>query len=138
MIKQAAFITEDIFNSREYILHMPVDSTAFHMRSKMWIENEQGKVVFGLGRYRILDSIQRLGSLNAAAQELKMSYRAIWGRITATEDRIGKPLLVRGSRGSSLTPLAESLLKQFRRMRTIVEAEADEVFKDLMAAYLDG
>jgi molybdate transport system regulatory protein len=78
-----------------------------------------------------------LGSLNAAAQELKMSYRAIWGRITATEERLGKPLLIRDSRGSSLTPLAESLLKRFRRMRTIVEAEADEVFEDLMAAYLD-
>ena len=116
---------------------MSVDSTAFHMRSKMWIENEQGRVVFGLGRYRILDAIQRLGSLNAAAQEMKMSYRAIWGRITATEERLGKPLLIRGSRGSSLTPLAESLLKQFRRMRTIVESEADEVFEDLMAAYLD-
>jgi len=116
---------------------MPADSTAFHIRSKIWIEDEQKKVVFGLGRYRILDAIQRLGSLNAAARELKMSYRAIWGRITATEDRIGKPLLIRGSRGSSLTPLAESLLKQFRRMRTIVEAEADEVFEDLMVNYLD-
>ena len=116
---------------------MSLDSHAFHMRSKMWIENEQGKVVFGLGRYRILDAIQRLGSLNAAAQELKMSYRAIWGRITATEERLGKPLLIRGSRGSSLTPLAESLLKRFRRMRAIVEAEADEVFEDLMSAYLD-
>ena len=92
-------------------------------------EDGQGKVVFGLGRYP--------GSLNAASQELKMSYRAIWGLITATEERIEKPLLIRGSRGSSLTPLAESLLKRFRRMRTIVEAEADEVFEDLMAAYLD-
>ena len=116
---------------------MPIDSAAFHMRSKMWIENEQGKVVFGLGRYRILDAIQRLGSLNAAAKELKMSYRAIWGRITATETRIGKPLLIRDSKGSQLTPLAKSLLKQFRRMQTIVETEADEVFEDLMAAYLD-
>lgn len=67
---------------------MPADSNAFHMRSKMWIENGHGKVVFGLGRYHILDAIQRLGSLNAAAQELKMSYRAVWGRITATEDRL--------------------------------------------------
>ncbi|RLC31395.1 MAG: ModE family transcriptional regulator [Deltaproteobacteria bacterium] len=116
---------------------MPVDNTAFHIRSKIWIENKQEKVVFGLGRYRILDAIQRLGSLNAAALELKMSYRAIWGRITATEDRLGKPLLIRDSRGSRLTPLGESLLKQFRRMRTIVEAEADEVFEDLMAGYLD-
>ena len=117
---------------------MTEDSITFYMRSKIWIEDQNGKVVFGLGRYRILDAVERLGSLQAAAKELKMSYRAIWGRITATEKRIGKPLLIKDSQGSQLTPLAEALLKQFRRIRVIVESEANDAFDDLMAAHLDG
>ncbi len=117
---------------------MTEDSITFYMRSKIWIEDQNGKVVFGLGRYRILDAVERLGSLQAAAKELKMSYRAIWGRITATEKRIGKPLLIKDSQGSRLTPLAEALLKQFRRIRVIVESEANDAFDDLMAAHLDG
>ncbi|MFZ0132218.1 MAG: LysR family transcriptional regulator [Desulfobacterales bacterium] len=109
----------------------------FRIRSKIWVEDTDGKVVFGLGRYRILEAVQRLGSLQAAAQELKMSYRAIWGRISATEKRLGQPLLIRKPKGSRLTPLGETLLKQFQRLQKIVETESDDVFRDLMAAYLD-
>ena len=90
-------------------------------------------MVFGLGRLRILESVERLGSLQAAAKELKMSYRAIWSRIKASEARMGKPLLARDNRGSTLTPLAKSLVKQFRRLQAIVEKESDEVYDSLMA-----
>jgi molybdate transport system regulatory protein len=110
----------------------------FHIRSKIWVEDANGKVVFGLGRYRILEAVQRLGSLQAAAKELKISYRAIWARISATEKRLGKALLIREPQGSRLTPLGETLLKQFKRISQIVEAESNDVYAELMAAYLDG
>jgi molybdate transport system regulatory protein len=58
---------------------MATKESPFHIRSKIWAEEANGKVVLGLGRCRILEALQRLGSLQAAAQELKMSYRAIWG-----------------------------------------------------------
>jgi molybdate transport system regulatory protein len=117
---------------------MKGEESPFRIRSKIWVEDANGKVVFGLGRYRILEAVQRLGSLQAAAQELKMSYRAIWARISATEERLGKPLLIREPKGSRLTPLGETLLKQFQRLLRLVEAESDDVYGDLMAAYLDG
>lgn len=109
----------------------------FHIKSKIWVQDSNGKVVFGLGRYRILEAVQRLGSLQAAAQELKMSYRAIWARISATEQRLGKPLLIRAPQGSRLTPLGETLMKQFHRLLRIVETESNDVYKDLLAAYLE-
>jgi molybdate transport system regulatory protein len=112
--------------------------STFRIRSKIWVEDVNGKVVFGLGRYRILEAVKRLGSLQAAALELKMSYRAIWGRVSATEKRLGKPLLIREPQGSRLTPLGETLLKQFQRLLKIVETESDTVYNDLIAAYLEG
>ncbi len=117
---------------------MAGEASPFRIRSKIWVEDAGGKVVFGLGRYRILEAVQRLGSLQAAAHELKMSYRAIWARVRATEERLGKPLLIREPQGSKLTPLGERLLKQFQRLLKIVETESDAVYNDLMAAYLDG
>jgi len=96
----------------------------------------EGNVVFGLGRYRILNIIRRLGSMHAAATRLKMSYRAVWMRIRKSEERIGKPLVVREGKGSKLTPFAENLMKQFKRLHTIVEAESDEVYKSLMSDHL--
>jgi len=112
----------------------PVD---FVIRSKLWIEDKNGKVVFGLGRYRILDAIRRLGSLQAAAAELKMSYRAVWMRIRASEIRMGRQLVVREGRGSRLTPYAENLMKQFKRLQMIVLSESDEVYENLMADHLE-
>ncbi len=110
-----------------------MQNSTFKIRSKVWVEDAQGQVVFGLGRFRILESVDRLGSLQAAAKELKMSYRAIWSRIRASEKRVGKPLLISDNRGSRMTPFAESLVKQFRRLQTIVEKESDEVYDSLMA-----
>jgi len=108
----------------------------FSVRSKIWIEDSKGKVIFGLGRYRILEAIRRLGSMNAAAKELRMSYRAVWMRIRSSEKRIGKILIVREGKGSRLTPFAENLMKQYRRLQSVVQAETDEVYESLITDHL--
>jgi molybdate transport system regulatory protein len=110
-----------------------MDPAPFVCRTKIWIEDQKGEVVFGLGRYRILETVQRTGSLNAAAKELKMSYRAIWMRIRASEERLGKALVVRQANGSRLTPFAERLMVQFRQLLTRVERQSDQFYENLMA-----
>jgi len=104
------------------------------IRSKIWIEDNSGKVVFGLGRFKIFEAIQRSGSIQAAAKELKMSYRAVWGRIKATEERIGQQMLIRNvgglsGGGSSLTPFAQMLVEQFRRLHKDVLLQSDTLFE---------
>lgn len=118
-----------------------MDSHHFFPRSKIWIEDSKGNVVFGLGRYRILKTIKRTGSLNAAAKELKMGYRAIWARIHATEERLGQPLLVKkaggpSGGGSELTPLAEELILRFERIRQSVEDKTDLLFEEDLGGQL--
>ena len=105
----------------------------FLIRSKIWIADQEEHIVFGLGRYRILEAVHRLGSLQAAAQELKMSYRAVWCRVKATEERLDRDLLVRSNSGSTLTPFALKLLKQFHRLQAVIETESDAIFQELMA-----
>ncbi|UCF93367.1 MAG: LysR family transcriptional regulator [Desulfobacterales bacterium] len=112
------------------------EKAVFAIRSKIWIEDMEGKVVFGLGRYRMLKMIDRLGSMHAAAKESQMSYRAVWMRIRTSEERIGRPLVVREGKGSKLTPFADKLIKQFNRLHTLVAAESDEVYHSLMADHL--
>jgi len=112
------------------------EKTAFAIRSKIWIEDMEGNVVFGLGRYRMLEMIGRLGSMHAVAIQLQMSYRAVWMRIRTSEERIGKQLVVREGKGSKLTTFAENLMKQFKRLHAIVEAESDDVYNSLMSDHL--
>ncbi|MCG6893698.1 MAG: LysR family transcriptional regulator [Desulfobacteraceae bacterium] len=117
---------------------MPEPKRPFVVRSKLWVEDADGGVVFGLGRYRILEAIDRCGSLQAAAKDLKMSYRAVWMRVRVSERRIGRQLVVREGKGSRLTDFAEDLMKQFRRLQSVVEAESDEVFDTLFSGRLEG
>ncbi|MFA7453841.1 MAG: LysR family transcriptional regulator [Desulfobulbaceae bacterium] len=116
---------------------MPAAKKHFVIRSKIWIEDDDGKVVFGDGRYRILEVVDRLQSLQAAALELKMSYRAVWGRIRASEKRLGKPLVTREGKGSKLTPFAEKLMVQYRRLQETIREESDAIYDSLISDYLD-
>ncbi len=108
------------------------------IKSKIWIEDENEQVVFGAGRLYILEAVSRNGSIHAAAQELKMSYRAVWGKIRATEKRLGQPLLSRqtgGSQGggSQLTPFAHELAERFTKLQLVIRNSADELFRDMFA-----
>jgi molybdate transport system regulatory protein len=113
----------------------------YQLRTKIWIADQSDKVIFGMGRVKILEAIEQHGSLNGAAKALKMSYRALWGRIKATEERLGKQLIVRttgGNRGggSALTPYAKDLVSTFREFRRQVLDEADARFDQLLLAKL--
>lgn len=112
----------------------------FFIRSKVWIEDESGKAIFGLGRLKMLEAIQRHGSIQAATEELKMSYRAIWGKLNATEKRLGKQLLIRNiggkaGGGSQLTPFAKTLINEFRQIHKDIIHESDELFKKIRKNY---
>ncbi len=106
------------------------------VKSKIWIEDDTGQVVFGAGRLYILQSVMKTGSIHAAAQELHMSYRAVWGKLRATEKRLGQPLLDRKTGGpqgggSQLTPFAKEILERFEKLQTLTRDSADELFRDL-------
>jgi len=110
-------------------------------KSKIWIEDTDGNVVFGTGRLRILSAIKKHGSINSAAKSLKMGYRAVWARITATENRLGKKLLIRKSGGASgggsqLTPLAETMLAQYESVQKDIEKITDKKFREALADHI--
>ena len=104
----------------------------FAVRSKIWIEDEEGKVALGLGRFKMLEAVDRLGSMNLAAAELSMSYRSVWCRIRESEERIGRKLLISKGKGSTLTPFARELMKKFTDLNAALKEDADEMFGDLL------
>ncbi|BBO90644.1 winged helix-turn-helix domain-containing protein [Desulfosarcina ovata] len=105
-----------------------------YVKSKVWLVDKEGRIIFGLGRMRILKAIDKCGSLNSAAKELKMSYRAVWGKIKVTEEALGKPLLVKNQGGSAgggstLTPYAYTLMNRYLELSRIVDTQADDLFE---------
>lgn len=106
------------------------------VHTKVWVEDETGELIFGAGRLRILEAVERSGSIVGAAKELGMSYSAVWGKIHATEQRLGRPILekkIGGPRGggSVLTPFAKELLERFRTLEDRTQQAAEAIFEDV-------
>jgi molybdate transport system regulatory protein len=113
----------------------------YGLRTKIWVVDPSGNVLFGMGRVKILEAIDRGGSINAAAKALKMSYRAVWGRLKATEERLGRELVVRttggaSGGGSSLTPYARELIEEYKAFRRKVIEDADARFARMLLSKL--
>jgi molybdate transport system regulatory protein len=89
-----------------------------HFTYKIWIE-VGGKAVFGIGIYQLLMLVRQTGSLNKAAEVLKMSYRAAWGKVRNYETRLGIRLLEKGRHGRTgahLTHEGEEIVDQFHKV----------------------
>jgi molybdate transport system regulatory protein len=107
-------------------------------RIKVWIE-VGGRPAFGDGKLRWLQRIDETGSLRAAAQALAMSYRGLWGRLRAAEQRLGFRLIVRrtggaGGGGVELTEEGRELVALYRRFRRGLDAWVVERFQAHLAS----
>ena len=85
-------------------------------RLHLWLETGDG-MLLGLGRIQLLELVEELGSLNKAASAMGMSYRAAWGRLKASEERLGIKLVESdgAKKGLRLTAEARELLEQYEQ-----------------------
>ncbi|MCF6158568.1 MAG: LysR family transcriptional regulator [wastewater metagenome] len=103
------------------------------VKYKIWLEKNNG-VAFAEGRKLLLEAVDRLGSLNAAAKELGMSYRAAWGKIKATEKALGIKLLEvttggKGGGGAILTAEAKELLSKYEKYKQKISLYLEKELK---------
>jgi molybdate transport system regulatory protein len=108
------------------------------IKYKIWLEKD-GKVVFGHGREELFQAIDECRSLNAAAKKLNMSYRAAWGRLRASEERLGVKLVESDTakKGMTLTPAAKVLLDKFRQLEKDADVYLRKTSREL-AALIEG
>ncbi|KFN39841.1 MAG: ModE family transcriptional regulator [Sulfuricurvum sp. MLSB] len=90
---------------------------------RFWLTKE-GQSFLGAGRIELLERIDKTGSINAAAKEMKMSYKAAWERINGMNALADQPLIERltggrGGGGTKLTPYAHELIATYRRLNEL-------------------
>jgi molybdate transport system regulatory protein len=107
---------------------------------KTWVESK-GNVVFGEGRRQLLEWVDSTGSLNQAAKEMKMSYRAAWGKIRDTEKRLGYKLLETttggpSGGGSKLTQKGRALVDAYAEFGKKMRTTADATFEQMIAPFM--
>jgi len=76
----------------------------------------------GISDLQVLEAIDRLGSLAAAARQLQITQPAVSARVAALERRTSLKLVSRTTQGSSLTSAGQALLRSGRHILTAVEA----------------
>jgi len=100
---------------------------------KLSVLNDQGLPFMGRGPVRLLQGIERLGSINQAAKEMNMSYVKALKMIKTIEACLdGKILITKiGGKehgGAELTPLAKKCIELFTAYETEVANFAQERF----------
>jgi molybdate transport system regulatory protein len=94
---------------------------ALRVRSKCWVEQD-GELVLSDWRIDLLQAVDELGSLSAAAERFEVAYRVAWGKIREIEARLGTQLLEghsggAGGGGARLTPQGRELVDRYNRFR---------------------
>jgi molybdate transport system regulatory protein len=117
-----------------------VEGGTMEIKAKFWIENK-GEVVLGGGKTHLLLTVDRLGSIQRAADDFGMSYRHAWGAIRKIEQRAGFKILDtklgRKDGGAILTPKGkefigkvDSLLKD---LQSIVQERFNQKLGELLS-----
>lgn len=94
------------------------------VRSKVWLEKD-GKLFMGWGRATLLERIDELGSISAAARSMKLAYRNAWLWVEAMNRLAGKPLVEKATGGASggyarLTEEGRRIVEEYKQSRANV------------------
>ena len=81
----------------------------------------RGEPAMGPGRAALIEKIDEMGSISAAAREMKMSYRRAWLLVEAVNRSFSQPLIIAatgGKRGGGAvaTEFGRDAVARFRRM----------------------
>ncbi len=95
-------------------------------KTKLWLSSDHISVM-GEGIARLLESIEKTGSLSKSAKSLNISYRHAWGYLSKLEDKLGTPVVktyrggAYGGGGTELTDFGKELLKEYRKYRIFLD-----------------
>jgi molybdate transport system regulatory protein len=94
------------------------------VRSKVWLEKD-GKLFMGWGRATLLERIDQLGSISAAARSMHLAYRNAWLWVEAMNCLAPSPLVEKstgGSRGgyARLTEEGRRIIREYKEKRASV------------------
>ena len=102
------------------------------LKSSQWIVDEDDNAIIGKGRMEILDNIEKTGSINQTAKIMKMSYKAVWSKIKATEKHLNTVIVHTDRKeGSRLSTQGKELLEKYRLLKKECLSADDSIFNTI-------
>lgn len=101
---------------------------------KLWMSSENGDSIIDDDKWQLLIAIQKHGSLMAASDVMKISYRKVWGDLKKIEEILGFSILEkhRGGKDGGVTYLTEEgkrLIKEYIEFRAEFQEAVDLIIK---------
>lgn len=106
------------------------------VRTKTWIENADGDLLFGKGKTDLLELIAQTGSLLHAAKFMGINYKKAWMHLQILQKNSQEELVItRQGRskesGTKLTPRALELMENYVILQKDVEEYANKRFREI-------
>ncbi len=99
------------------------------LKSSQWIVDENNNIIIGEGRAKILENIEKTGSMNQAAKLMQMSYKAVWSKIKATEKHMNACIVHTDRKeGSRLSQTGRDLLAKYKLLKAQCVSADDKIF----------
>ncbi len=122
-----------------YRISVFLKGVLMEIRTKFWIENK-GEVVLGGGKTALLLVVDRLGSIQRAADQFGMSYRHAWGVIRKIEQRAGFKIVEtklggKNGGGARLTKEGRSFIKKTDSLLKDLHAIVEKRFRQKFRGY---
>jgi molybdate transport system regulatory protein len=97
----------------------------YSVGGRIWLEKD-GELYMGWGRAMLLERIDKLGSIAAAARSMKLGYRNAWLWIESANRLAPSPLVEKTSGGSGggyarLTDEGRQVVKEYKALRARFE-----------------
>lgn len=103
-------------------------------RFKLWLNSGGIEGAFGDGKWRLLKTIETEGSLRAASESLRISYRKAWGDLKKTQTALGIALVAKqrgGKMGGQtvLTNEGRKWVEAYMRFRQDIEKATAKAYR---------
>lgn len=108
----------------------------FVVKTKTWIENADGDLLFGKGKTELLELIAQTGSLLHASKIMGINYKKAWTHLQVLQKNSQEDLVVTKQgrskdSGTKLTPRAIELMENYSLLQKDIEEYANKRFKEL-------
>lgn len=102
------------------------------LQSRQWIVDEKDRIIIGEGRKKILENIEKTGSINQTAKLMKMSYKGVWSKIKATEKYLKTTIVATDrKKGAQLTEEGKALLEKYTLLKKRCVQEDNQIFSSI-------
>ncbi len=106
-------------------MHHPHPQAGYEVRGRVWVDKD-GELYMGGGRAMLLEKIDGLGSIAAAARSMGLGYRNAWLWIQTANRLAGTPLVEKNTGGQGggharLTAEGRKAVAQYKELHARFE-----------------